>query len=89
MLAVFAVWTGAFIAVSGLLAGGDVPYLRAWLPWIGATLLWVLPLIIGTLLGVDAVRRGGGRLARLGTGLNVLLLVFLAAPSLISRITDL
>ena len=89
MLAVFVVWTVGFIVISGLVAsghGGEVPYIKAWLPWIGVTALWVLPLITGLALGVDAMRRGGGRLATLGAGLNALLLLILIVPSLIDRL---
>ena len=86
MVAVFAAWTAAFIAISGWIAGGDVHYLRAWLPWLGATLLWTLPLLAGVVLGAVAIRRGnGGRLARLGLILNATLLVILVVPSLIGR----
>ncbi|MHB1434096.1 MAG: hypothetical protein ACYCVZ_18520 [Streptosporangiaceae bacterium] len=86
MLAVFAVWTAAFIAISGWMAGGDVPYLRAWLPWLGATLAWTLPLLAGVMLGAVAIRHGGGRLARLGLVLNAALLVILVLPNLIGRL---
>ena len=85
MLAAFVVWTAAFIVVSGWIAGDDVPYLRAWLPWLGATLAWTLPLLAGVVLGGVAIRHGGGRLARLGLVLNAALLVILVLPNLIGR----
>lgn len=89
MLAVFVVWTAAFIVVSGWIAGDDVPYLRAWLPWLGATLPWTLPLLAGVVLGGVAIRHGGGRLARLGLVLNAALLVILVLPNLIGRFVGL
>ncbi len=89
MLAVFVVWTAAFIVVSGWIAGGDVPYLRAWLPWLGATLAWTLPLLAGVVLGGVAIRHGGGRLARLGLVLNAALLVILVLPNLVGRFVGL
>ncbi len=89
MLAVFVVWTAAFIVVSGWIAGGDVPYLRAWLPWLGATLAWTLPLLAGVVLGGVAIRHGGGRLARLGLVLNAALLVILVLRNLVGRFVGL
>lgn len=90
MPAVFGVWTIAFIVVSGLVAGassgGVVPYIRPWLPWLGVTALWVLPLAAGLVLGVHAARRGGGPVARVGIVVNAVALVVMVTPSLVDRL---
>ncbi len=93
MLPVFAVWTVAFILLSGVVArwlglqtqGGEVVYLEDWLPWVAAALLWTLPLVIGVALAVQGLRRGAGAIATVALGANGILLLFMVGPSLIDR----
>jgi hypothetical protein len=93
MLPVFAVWTVAFILLSGVVAGwlglqtqgGEVVYLEEWLPWIAASILWALPLMIGVGLAVQGLRRGAGTIARVALGVNGIALLLMVGPSLIDR----
>ncbi|MDF2091280.1 hypothetical protein P0Y31_02900 [Knoellia sp. 3-2P3] len=93
----FAVWTAAFIGLSGVVGewlgaeveGGEVAYIEAWLPWLAASLLWVLPLVAGVVLGVKAVRTGAGRAGKAALVLNTLILVLMVGPSLIDRLLHL
>lgn len=93
MLPVFAVWTVAFILLSGVVAGGlglqtqggEVVYLEEWLPWIAASLLWALPLVIGVGLAVHGLRRGAGTIATVALCLNGVVLLIMVGPSLIAR----
>ena len=93
MLPVFTVWTAAFILLSGVVAGwlglqtqgGEVVYLEEWLPWIAATLLWALPLVIGVGLAVQGLRRGAGTIAKVALGFNGIALLLMVGPSLIDR----
>lgn len=98
MLAVFAGWTVVFIAVSGPLArllgaptsGGEVLYIEAWVPWIAVTLLWLLPLLIGLALALDARRRDPrDSLPTVATLLHLGLMVVVAGPSLLDRLLHL
>lgn len=89
MLAVFVPWTIAFILLSGWLSparGGEVGYIRAWLPWLGVTAAWMLPLLTGLALGLHARRRGGGRLALVGIWLNAVAMAVVTLPSLADRL---
>jgi hypothetical protein len=89
MLAVFVPWTIGFILLSGWLSGakgGEVGYIRAWLPWLGVTTLWVLPLLAGLGLGLHARRRAGGRLALIGIWFNAVALAVVTLPSLADRL---
>ena len=96
MLLVFAGWTVAYIALSGVVAGwlglatrgGEVVYIEAWLPWALATLLWVAPLIAGVVLGVLALRQGAGAMAKVGIVVNAVLLLMLTAPALLDRLVN-
>ena len=97
MLVAFALWTAAFIGLSGVVGewlgaeveGGEVAYIDAWLPWLAVSLLWVLPLVIGVVLGVKAVRAGAGRAGKAALVLNTLVLVLMVGPSLIDRLLHL
>ncbi len=94
-LAVFALWTVAFVVASGPLAQvlgsdvqptGEVAYIEGWAPWIGITVLWVLPLLVGIALGVVARVRGCGTIALVGIGMNVAVLLFVVVPAVVDRI---
>ena len=97
MLVAFALWTAAFIGLSGVVGewlgaeveGGEVAYIEAWLPWLAVSLLWVLPLVAGMVLGVKAVRAGAGRSGKAALVLNTLILVLMVGPSLIDRLLHL
>ncbi|SES47987.1 hypothetical protein SAMN05216199_0016 [Pedococcus cremeus] len=97
MLVAFALWTAAFVGLSGVVAGwlgadmtgGDVAYIREWLPWSAVTLLWVLPLVVGVVLGGRAVRAGAGREGTAALVLNSLILTLVVAPSLVDRLLHL
>ena len=97
MLVAFALWTAAFIGLSGVVGewlgaeveGGEVAYIEAWLPWLAVSLLWVLPLVAGVVLGVKAVRAGAGREGKAALVLNTLILVLMVGPSLIDRLLHL
>lgn len=98
MLVVFAAWTVVYMFAADPVArllgyGSDVPgevvYVEAWLPWIGITLLWLAPVIVGLVLAGIAAKRGGGRLAWWGIGIHGLLLAFFTIPNVIERLTTL
>jgi len=98
MLAVFALWTVAFVVASGPLAQvlgadiqptGEVTYIEGWAQWIGVTVLWVLPLLVGIALGVVARVRGCGTIAWVGIGMNVAVLLFVVVPAVVDRILTL
>ena len=98
MLAVFLVWTAAFIALSAPAArlfgfdtpGGEVPYIENWFGWTAVTLLWVAPLVAGVAFAWNALRRDAGqRLARVGLIVNAVLLVVVIGPPLLDRILHL
>ena len=97
MLVAFALWTAAFIGLSGVVGewlgaeveGGEVAYIEAWLPWLAVSLLWVLPLVAGLVLGVQAVRAGAGRAGKAALVLNTLILVLMVGPSLVDRLLHL
>jgi hypothetical protein len=97
MLVAFALWTAAFIGLSGVVGewlgaeveGGEVAYIEAWLPWLAVSLLWVLPLVAGVVLGVKAVRAGAGQPGKAAVVLNTLILVLMVGPSLIDRLLHL
>ena len=98
MLAVFAAWTVVFIAVSGPLAelldvptsGGEVLYIEAWLPWIAVTLLWLLPLLVGLGLALDALRRDRpDSLPRVAAAVHLGIMLVVAGPSLLDRLLHL
>ena len=94
MLVAFALWTAAFIGLSGVVAGwfgadlanGEVAYIEEWLPWAAVTLLWVLPLVVGVVLGARAVQAGAGHGGKAAVVLNSLILVLVVAPSLADRL---
>ena len=86
MLPAFGLWVAAFIAISSWLAGGEVGYIKPWLPWLGAALLSVVPLAAGVVLGVLSRRRGGGRLALIGIVLNAVLLAWMTVPPFIEKL---
>jgi hypothetical protein len=98
MLAVFAVWTALFIALSGPVAtllgaptsGGEVVYVRAWVPWLAITFGWLLPLLVGAGLALDARRRDpGDSLARVALVVHVVIMAALAGPPLLDRLLHL
>ena len=97
MLVAFGLWTAAFIGFSGRVGewlgaeveGGEVAYIEAWLPWLAVSLLWVLPLVAGMVLGVQAVRTGAGRAGKAALVLNTLILVLMVGPSLLDRLLHL
>lgn len=98
MFPVFILWTIVYIVTSGPIAkligadtepSGEVHYIEAWLPWIGVSLLWVLPLVAGIVLAVVARAKGAGRMAWLGLALNAFVLVFAIGPALIDRFLNL
>ena len=97
MLVVFALWTAAFVGLSSVvgrwlgaeMTDGDVAYLTAWLPWSAVTLLWVLPLVVGVVLGTRAVRAGAGPAGKAALVLNSLVLVLVVVPSLVDRLLHL
>jgi hypothetical protein len=98
MLAVFAVWTAVFIAASGPVAellgaptsGGEVLYIKAWLPWIAVTVLWLLPLFVGLGLALDARRRDRQQsLPRVAALVHVGVMVVVAGPALLDRLLHL
>ena len=97
MLVVFALWTAAFVGLSAIvgrwlgaeMTDGDVAYITQWLPWSAVTLLWVLPLVVGVVLGTRAVRAGAGRGGTAALVLNSLILVLVVAPSLADRLLHL
>ena len=97
MLPVFAVWTIAFIGLSGLVAqwlgqastAGEVVYIESWLPWLAVTLTWVAPLVAGVVLGVQAVRRGAGRVGWVGLATNAAVLLLMTGPPLLDRLLHL
>lgn len=97
MLVVFAGWTGAFVGLSGVvgrwlgaeMTDGDVAYLTGWLPWAAVTLLWVLPLVVGVVLGTRAVRAGAGPTGKAALVMNGLILVLVVVPPLTDRLLHL
>lgn len=97
MLVAFSLWTAAFIGLSSVvgrwlgaeMTDGDVASITAWLPWSAVTLLWVLPLVVGVVLGTRAVRAGAGREGKAALVLNGLILVLVVAPSLVDRLLHL
>lgn len=97
MLVAFALWTVAFVGLSGVVAGwlgaettgGDVAYIEEWVPWTAVTLLWVLPVLAGVVLGAQAVRAGAGRAGMAALVLNSLILVLVVGPSLADRLLHL
>jgi hypothetical protein len=78
LLPVFVVWLAGFI----FLTPGD--YLEDWLPWIGAALLSVLPLLVGLGFAIRGLRLGD-RLAWLAIAAHGLLLAFFAGLPLVQR----
>lgn len=97
MVATFAVWTVAFVLLSGPVAealgfptsGGEVMYIQRWVPWIGVTVLWVLPLLVGIGLAADARRRGHGGQARAALIVESILLLGATGPALLDRLLHL
>lgn len=98
MLAAFAVWTVVFVVASGPVArligaptsGGDVVYLREWVPWTVVTIVWLLPLLVGIGLALDAKRRDGREpLARAGLLANAVIVLAVTGPSLLDRLLHL
>lgn len=81
LLPVFALW------VAGLMFLAPDGYLEDWLPWIGATLLSVLPLLVGLGFGVRGLRLGD-RLAWLPIAAHGLLIVLFAGLPLVQRFID-
>ena len=95
MLAVFAAWTLAFVAASGPVArllgsptsGGEVVYIEQWAPWIGVTALWLLPLLVGIGLALDAHRRDrGAALPRVALVVHGVVIVAATGPALLDRL---
>lgn len=94
MLAVFVLWTAAFIGLSGVVSqwlgvateSGETPYIEAWLPWLAVTLLWVAPLVVGIVLAVMAVRRGAGALAKVALGIHLVILLGTVGPAMLDRL---
>jgi hypothetical protein len=97
MLPVFAVWTIAFVVLSGVVAewvglqtqGGEVVYIEAWLPWLAVSFLWVLPLVVGLVLAVRALRSGVGSLAKVALGAHLVALLLALGPSILDRLLHL
>jgi hypothetical protein len=98
MLAVFAVWTLAFVFLSGPVAGalgaptsgGEVAYIDRWLPWIAVTALWVMPLLVGVGLALDARRRArADGLARTALIVHAVAIVAVTGPSVLDRLLHL
>jgi hypothetical protein len=98
MLAVFVVWTLLFIAVSGWVAtfvglptsGSEVLYLEEWVPWVAVTTVWLLPLLVGLGLGLDASRRDRhDALAKVAVLLHAVIMVGVAGPALLDRLVHL
>lgn len=98
MLAVFVVWTMLFIAVSGWVAtfvglptsGGEVLYLEEWVPWIAVTTVWLLPLLVGLGLGLDASRRDrSDTTAKVAVLLHAVIMAGVAGPALLDRLVHL
>lgn len=98
MLAVFAGWTALFIGLSGPVAellgaptsGGEVVYLEAWGPWIAVTLVWLLPVLVGLGLALDARRRDVREtLATAAIVVHAVLLAVVAGPPLLDRLIHL
>lgn len=91
MLPAFALWTIAFIVVSGFLfepaSSGVGPFGESiegveWLGWSALTAVWVLPLILGVILGVFGAVRDKDRLGIAGWIANAVVLVWLVGTSL-------
>jgi hypothetical protein len=98
MLGVFAPWTVLFIVLSGPVAsllgapvsGGEVAYVEAWVPWIVITIVWLLPLLVGLALALDARRHDpGDGLAGVALALHAVIIVVVAGPSLLDRLLHL
>lgn len=98
MLAVFVPWTVLFIVLSGPVArllgapmsGGEVAYVEAWVPWVVITVVWLLPLLAGLALALDARRRDPrDGLARVALVLHAVIMVVMAGPSLLDRLLHL
>jgi hypothetical protein len=98
MLAVFAAWTVAFVAASGRVAEflgaptsrGEVLYIEAWVPWIIVTVVWLLPLLVGLGLALDARRRDRrDSLPRVAVLVHVAVMLVVAGPSLLDRLLHL
>lgn len=98
MLAVFVPWTVLFIVLSGPVArllgapmsGGEVAYVEAWVPWVVITAVWLLPLLAGLALALDARRRDPrDGLARVALVLHAVIMVVMAGPSLLDRLLHL
>jgi hypothetical protein len=98
MLAVFAAWTVVFIAGSGTVAdwlgvptsGGEVLYLKAWVPWTVVTVLWLLPLLVGLGLALDARRRDRQEsLPRVAALVHAGVMAVMAGPALLDRLLHL
>lgn len=99
MLAVFAAWTVLVILLSEpmqrLLFGftpsrpGDTFYIEAWGPWIAITLAWLLPVVIGLVLAVLALRARAGAAAWAALGVHGVLLLGLTVPNVIDRLLTL
>ena len=98
LIAVFVVWTGAFIALSAPAArlfgfhtpGGEVPYVENWFGWSALTLVSVAPLVAGIAFASNALRRDSDqRLAKVGLIVNAVLLIAFVVPPLLDRILHL
>jgi hypothetical protein len=95
MVGVFVLWTIGFIFGSGPIAkligadtepSGEVSYIEPWLPWLGVTLLWVLPLVAGIGLAVLARRTRKSRLSLVGLVLNATILAASVGPAFLGRL---
>jgi hypothetical protein len=98
MLPVFAAWTVAFVGLSGPVArlfgvdtrGGEVPYVENWFGWLLLTLVWIVPLVVGLGLAVNALHRDRTQqLARTALVIHGVLITALVAPSLLDRFINL
>ena len=98
MLAVFAGWTGAFVVLSSRVAAalgapmsdGEVVYIEQWAPWIAVTIVWLLPLLVGIGLALDARRRAGeDALARTALVVHCVVVVGATGPALLDRLLHL
>jgi hypothetical protein len=98
MLPVFAAWTIAFVGLSAPVArlfgvetpGGEVPYIENWFGWVLLTLVWVIPLIVGAGLAMNALHRDHTQqLARTALVIHGVLITALVAPPLLDRLINL
>lgn len=80
LLPVFAAWVLGFIVL------GPEGYLEDWLPWLGAMLLSILPVVIGLVFAIRGLRMGD-RLAWVPVVAYSVLLALFGILPLVQRFT--